>query len=167
MDINDIDALKRRIAELEATQRAQAQGSGAIAQNGGEALGERAAKVAGDFSGTLITGTQIVNNYLDAGGKVRGKEDIAKQVAGYLRWLRARTESVELRGIERASGAPVVLLPLETAYVTLRAKTLSRLGGGYWNEGNIELNLALSLGRRLAIVGGPGCGKTTALLHMA
>ncbi|MCK7480152.1 MAG: hypothetical protein M0C28_24930 [Candidatus Moduliflexus flocculans] len=34
----------------------------------------------------------------------------------------SRTESIELRGIERAGGAPVVLLPLETAYVPLRAR---------------------------------------------
>jgi formylglycine-generating enzyme required for sulfatase activity len=205
MDNHDIEALKRQIAELQA----RLEGSGAIAQNGGEALGERAAKVAGDFSGTLVTGTQIVHHY-HAAAYALSKEDIAKQVAGYLNWLRARTESIELRGIERAGGAPVVLLPLETAYVTLRAKALPRLGRALDEESwvdahavfqdfrgprlgraldeeswpknrretesaadhsqperDIELNQALSLGYRLAIVGGPGCGKTTVLLHMA
>jgi nucleoside phosphorylase len=87
-------------------------------------------------------------------------EQIAQQVAGYLRWLQARTENIELRGIERAGGAPVVLLPLETAYVPLRAK---------WMRGDtdIALNKVLGLGNRLVIVGGPGSGKTTVLLHMA
>ena len=56
------------------------------------------------------------------------KQQTEQQVKAYLRWLRSRTESIELRGIERAGGAPVVLLPLETAYVPLRAKSMPRLG---------------------------------------
>jgi hypothetical protein len=217
--------------------RATVSGPGAAAQAGGNALGERATQVVGDNSGTIVSGTQIVNHYYHdgraAGGSVPNKDAIARQVAGYLRWLQERTQSIELRGIERAGGAAVVVLPLETAYVPLRARSLPRPGqaperigqpgkakrqraqfddaaaagqpssreadvalnevlglefddiaavlneflGEFddtaaasqpsGSEADIALNEVLGLGHRLAIIGGPGCGKTTVLLHMA
>ncbi|MCX7111480.1 MAG: SUMF1/EgtB/PvdO family nonheme iron enzyme [Proteobacteria bacterium] len=187
---NDIEALRRENAELRAklasAQQAEVSGSGAVAQAGGVALGERSIKVGGDNAGTVISGTQIINHYHSASGG-QGKAEIARQVAGYLLWLRERTASIELRGIERAGGAPVVQLPLETAYVPLRAKSMPR-----WDEdllsgmslhrnqrepsddaqskdsdNDIALNEVLGLGNRLVIIGGPGCGKTTVMLHMA
>ena len=160
----EVAALQRQIAHLQAklaaAQQANLSGSGAVAQGGGDALGERSVN-AGDNAGTIVTGTQIVANYHGAVGGALTKEQIAGQVAGYLRWLRSRTECIELRGIERAGGAPVVLLPLETAYVPLRAKWMSG-----W-EANLPLNKVLGLSNRLAIGGGPGSGKTTVLIHMA
>ncbi|MGH9958503.1 MAG: hypothetical protein ACREBC_15445 [Pyrinomonadaceae bacterium] len=48
IDPNDIEALKRRIAELEAAQQANVDGSGAAAQGGGDALGELNGKIDGD-----------------------------------------------------------------------------------------------------------------------
>ena len=184
-DLNDIAALQRRIAELEAAQ-ANLTGAGAIAQGGGDAIGAAGVKTA-DNSGTIITGTQIVTHYHAAAGGALSKEQIARQVAGYLSWLRARTQCIELRGIERAGGAPVVLLPLETAYVPLRARPLPRVGEARLHQGgndrgragppaataaderdsDITLNQVLGLGHRLVIIGGPGSGKTTVLLHMA
>jgi hypothetical protein len=83
-DPNDIEALRRRIAELEAARQASLNGSGAIAQGGGEALGERAVKVEGDAA-TIVTGTQIVTNYHAVTQEKLSKEQIAGQVAGYLR----------------------------------------------------------------------------------
>jgi formylglycine-generating enzyme required for sulfatase activity len=185
-DLNDIAALRRRIAELEAAQSANLTGAGAIAQGGGDAIGAAGVKTA-DNSGTIVTGTQIVTHYHAATDRALPKEQIARQVAGYLSWLRARTQCIELRGIERAGGAPVVLLPLETAYVPLRARPLPRIGEALLHkDGNdrgragppagtaaderdsdITLNQVLGLGRRLVIIGGPGSGKTTVLLHMA
>ncbi|WP_288130720.1 caspase family protein, partial [Accumulibacter sp.] len=173
--------------------QASVSGSGAVAQAGGIALGEGATQVGGDC--TIVSGTQIVNNYYRAaGGSAPSKEDIARQVAGYLCWLQERTQSIELRGIERAGGAAVVVLPIETAYVPLRARSLPRFGEApqriarpgkagrqrvveledaaaadepSGREADIALNEVLGLGHRLAIIGGPGCGKTTVLLHMA
>ncbi len=190
IDLSDIAALRRRITELEAAEEANVSGSGAAAQGGGDALGKRGVKVGQDNSGTIITGTQIVNHYHAAGTMGRTKEAIAQQVVGYLRWLRARTESIELRGIERAGGAPVVLLPLETAYVPLRAKSMPSVGDAQDRinvqrrpkgkrgvhsddtessdrEAEVALSQVLGLGNRLVITGGPGSGKTTVLLHMA
>ena len=181
-----------------ASWQASVSGSGAVAQEGGNALGERAVQIGGDNSGTIVSGTQIVKHYYQAaGGSAPSREEIARQVAGYLLWLQERTQSIELRGIERAGGAAVVVLPLETAYVPLRARSLPRPGearerlaapgktshrlpaeitelfadatadesGG--SEADVALNEVLGLGNRLAIIGGPGCGKTTVLLHMA
>jgi hypothetical protein len=110
IDPDDIAALRRRLAELETGQPASLTGSGALAQGGGDAVGEAGVKTADNF-GTIVTGTLIVANYSARGGPLT-REQIARQVAGYLGWLRARTQCIELRGIERAGGAPVVLLPL-------------------------------------------------------
>jgi len=160
----EVAALQRQIAQLQAklaaAKQANLSGSGALAQDGSVALGERAVKVE-DNTGTIVTGTQIVAHYYGAVGGALSREQIAGQVAGYLRWLRSRTECIELRGIERAGGAPVVLLPLETAYVPLRAKWM------VGSEANLPLSKVLGLGNRLVIVGGPGSGKTTVLVHMA
>lgn len=161
IDLNNIEALKRRIAELEAAQQASVSGSGAVAQDSSNALGQSAVKVEGNNAGSIVTGLQIVTNYHAAVNGRLTKEQIAQQVAGYLRWLQARTECIELRGIERAGGAPVVLLPLETAYVPLRAKWMG------WGGTDVILNEVLGLSKRLVIIGGPGSGKTTVLLHMA
>ncbi len=161
------DALGDRTQDLPATQsepheidKAEVRGSGAIAQgDGAQAAGERSV-VAGGNIDTVNTGWQIVNNYYAASDQPLSKEQIAQQVASYLRWLQARTKNIELRGIERAGGASVVLLPLETAYVPLCAKWMR--GGA-----DIALNQVLGSGNRLVIIGGPGSGKTTVLMHMA
>ncbi len=137
-------------------------------------------------AGIIISGTQIINHYHGASGG-SDKAEIARQVAGYLLWLRERTSSIELRGIEKAGGAPVVQLPLATAYVPLRAKSMPRLGEeplsgmrlprnrrepsddvqSKESDHDIALNEVLGLGNRLVIIGGPGCGKTTVMLHIA
>jgi formylglycine-generating enzyme required for sulfatase activity len=160
------EELQRKIAELQAqlasTQAASVSGSGAVAQGSGDALGERGVKVGGNAR-TIVTGTQIVTNYYASSGAKLSKEEIARQVTGYLRWLKERCGRIELRGIERAGGAKVVVLPLETAYVALRARAFARMG----HDEDVGLDQVLDLGNRLAIIGGPGCGKTTVLLHMA
>ena len=186
LDINDIEVLKRRIAELEASQQANVSGSGAVSQGSGTALGERSVYLENSNYGTIISGTQIVNHYHSVSAGL-GKADIACQVAGYLLWLQERTRSIELRGIEKAGGAPVVLLPLATAYVPLRAKAMPRLDEepmarmqlprhlreasddvqSKESDNDIALNEVLGLGNRLVIMGGPGCGKTTVMLHLA
>ena len=97
-------------------KQAELTGSGSIAQGEGDAMGAGAVKVTGDVVGNIISGTQIINHYHGVSGGL-GKEDIARQVAGYLLWLRERTSSIELRGIEKAGGAPVVQLPLATGVI--------------------------------------------------
>ena len=170
-----------------------------VAHGAGDSLGHRTIKVVdGDNSSSnIVSGTQIVNHYYKAaGGSAPSREEIARQVAGYLLWLQKRTQSIELRGIERVGGAAVVVLPIESAYVPLRARSLprpgetqerlaapgkathrrpagfdeigaDRAGEASGSDADVALNEVLGLGNRLAIIGGPGCGKTTVLLHMA
>ncbi|MGH8490412.1 MAG: hypothetical protein ACREXS_16490 [Gammaproteobacteria bacterium] len=61
---NDIEALQRQITELQtklmAAQQANVSGSGAAAQGGGDALGERSVKADGENSGPINTGTQTI-----------------------------------------------------------------------------------------------------------
>ena len=157
----DLERLLKAASAEPARSHAENHGSGAIAQGPGAVVaGKSGVAVGGDLHGGVNNGWQIVNNYCAASDQHLFEAQIAQQVAGYLRWLQARTENIELRGIERAGGAPVVVLPLETAYVPLRAK---------WMRGDtdIALNKVLGSGNRLVIVGGPGSGKTTVLLHMA
>lgn len=176
-DYKNIDALKlhftQQLDKL-AKNKFIELGSGKTA-----AADSGSAVVGGNNADTIITGTQIVTNYLASGNAALSKEQIARHIAGYLRWLCERTENIELRGIERAGGAPVVLLPLASAYVPLRAKAM-RLDGksrraqraeldqeAIEHEVDVAMNEVLSLGNRLVITGGPGSGKTTVLLHMA
>ena len=70
IDPNDFEALKRRIAELEAAQQANVSGSGAAAQGGGDALGERGVKVDGENAGPINTGRQTITT--QGGAAVQG-----------------------------------------------------------------------------------------------
>lgn len=175
IDPDDIDTLTRLLQAAQARQTAKLSGSGALAQDSSTALGPRAAQVQGDNTGTLITGTQIVNHYLVADGVHLSRDAIARQITGYLAWLQECTECIELRGIERAGGASVVRLPLASAYVPLRARVQAQAGSARQpgkgdepqHEADIALNQVLGLGQRVVVIGGPGSGKTTVLMHMA
>lgn len=139
-------------------------------------------------SGLINTGIiNQVNHYHATNGTQQSKEQTAQQVVGYLKWLQERTQYIELRGIERSGEAPVARLSLATAYVPLRARPMALFGHttplrhapsdanvdmqddapAHQEEADTDLNQVLGLGNRLAIIGGPGCGKTTVLLHMA
>ncbi|MFN0299748.1 MAG: NACHT domain-containing protein [Burkholderiales bacterium] len=75
IDPNDIDALRRRIAELEALQQASVTGSGAVAQGHGDALGERSVKVDGNHTGPINTGTQTIET--EGGAVIQGAVHVA------------------------------------------------------------------------------------------
>ncbi|WP_291995738.1 hypothetical protein [Candidatus Accumulibacter sp. ACC003] len=64
IDLNDVEALRRRVAELEGAQHASVSAAGALAQGGGDVLGERGAKVGGDNSGTIVTGTIVTGTQI-------------------------------------------------------------------------------------------------------
>lgn len=85
----------------------------------------------------------------------------ATQLAGYLHWVIERTQTIELRGVKMCDGSQVAYLDLEDVYVTLHARTV----GGENRE--VKLERILSTGDKLAVVGGPGCGKTTVLIYIA
>jgi hypothetical protein len=175
--------------------QASVSGSGAAAQAGGIALGEGATQVGGDNSGTIVSGTQIVNNYYQRRRRQRPEQGRHRPAGRRLPALAAGAHAEHRAARHRtAGGAAVVVLPLETAYVPLRARSLPRFGDApqrigkpgkagrqraveledgaaadepSGREADVALNEVLGLGHRLAIIGGPGCGKTTVLLHMA
>lgn len=127
--------------------------------------------------------TYIINNYAKSHNGV-DREDLQRQVDEYLDWMQESYGAITLRGIEKG-GSQVVTLPLESVYVPLLAERQldfraeefdvekgdwsSRIGheerSGEARE--IRLDEVLSLGKRLIITGGPGCGKTTVLQHIA
>ncbi|WP_295449115.1 hypothetical protein [uncultured Thiodictyon sp.] len=189
----DVEAMQREMArlraELAALQQANLTGPGALAQGGGTALGAHAVSL-DDNSGNINTGIQFIERYYAAAGARLSKAQIAQRVAGYLGWLHSYTASIELRGIQRTDGTSVISLPLEATYVPLRARPQPRGGDtaqppGRQERGHrgaaaladetypaphtteIPLNQALGLAHHLVIIGGPGSGKTTVLMHMA
>jgi len=113
----------------------------------------------------------IINQYADRrDGTDRG--ELAKAVAKYLYRVREEYGKVELRGIERQ--AVPGGLPLERVYVPLEADLdpdpeLCALPRGHTTPEPqaVETRELLAHGRRLVVVGGPGSGKSTVLLHIA
>ncbi|MBI3942344.1 MAG: hypothetical protein HY326_04970 [Chloroflexi bacterium] len=128
--------------------------------------------------------TMIIHQYRQG---VEGQFDekrLRQQIAGYLKWVKERFGTIELRGIER-QGQQVVQLDLETVYVPLAAvaegagrrkfnmnkilidNNKSSKSGRSHGEGPPEEEGTEDQGLRLAIIGGPGSGKTTVLQHIA
>ncbi len=156
---------------------------------------QNALNASGIQATNVVAGYQhISQHYYSNGGQERDKARLDEQIISYLRWLRESCGRITLRGIERAGGGPVVELDLDTVYVPLEAHVqvssterglLDRVGkvlkrfkrdkgvaddgvalDGH-NDYALELNRLLALGNRIVVTGGPGCGKTTVLLHMA
>lgn len=160
--------------------QARVEDSGAVAQQGAQATGERGVTTGQDAYGPIVTGDNnsviyIVREYVDAGGQDPDRANLQRQIAGYLNWMRERFGTIELRGIKR-EGQQVVQLNLETTYVPLEAETFvgrgdrRRVGMEHeldlgWHR--IGMDQILDWGRRLTITGGPGSGKTTVLQYIA
>lgn len=89
----------------------------------------------------------------------------AAQLTGYLHWVIERTENIELRGVKLRDGSQTTALKLAEVYVTLNAE----LVGNRRNDEPKDLALEhiLTAHNRLAVIGGPGCGKTTVLIYLA
>ena len=140
---------------------------------------------AGGGSGvTVVQGNQSVTNIITQYGTVlspANRDDLIQQVTQYLAWVVEEYGHIELRGIKR-DDKQLVQLDLETVYVPLTVRayqpvTVKEEGGsgpdGRPNDPraeqpvDIEMEQLLSIGQRLIIIGGPGSGKTTVLLHIA
>ena len=163
------ETMYRALLEGQGLTEAQIQatlaGSGNVAIQGSRIEAGEKAVIASKAEGSIITGdgnsVQTIINYYLAGRPPAEAATLKRQVASYLTWLLDRYGKIELRGIKR-EGEQVVQLNLEKIYVPLQAKTYQRA-----REQEIELNQVLQLGERVVITGGPGCGKTTVLLHLA
>jgi hypothetical protein len=142
----------------------------------------------------LITGTQInhIVHVYKAGGGVWGEADYRAALDRYLAWLSVTVGRVVLRGI-KSSGQQAIDLALDEIYVPLAAEALPEaretlkhdLGrstrGGRRRTAVVEAELLpeqapavriamhdlLNQANHLAVIGAPGCGKTTVLQHIA
>ncbi|MSP14046.1 MAG: NACHT domain-containing protein [Chloroflexi bacterium] len=128
--------------------------------------------------------TMIIHQYRQGVEGQLDEDRLRQQIAGYLKWVKERFGTIELRGIER-QGQQVVQLKLETVYVPLAAvaegvgrrefnmneilmdSRESSEPGRNRGPGPAEAQAAADQGLRLAIIGGPGSGKTTVLQHIA
>ncbi len=129
-----------------------------------QTTGERGV-VAARAGANIITGdgnsvTTIIKLYRQ-GQSAADPARLRRQIAGYLHWVVERFSAIELRGIKR-DGQQVVQLNLETVYVPLAARAYRDS-----RPQKISLDQVLKQGQHVVITGGPGCGKTTVLLHLA
>ncbi len=142
----------------------------------------------------LITGTQInhIVQIYRGGGGTWEEADYRAALDRYLAWLEAAMGRVVLRGI-KSGGQQAIELSLDEIYVPLAAEALpearetlkrnlgrSTQGGrrqvapaeAEWLADHapavrITMHDLLTQANHLAVIGTPGCGKTTVLQHIA
>jgi len=129
-----------------------------------------------------------VINYYRQDNETLDEAELASSIRHYLAWVQENFGRVTLRGVQRG-GSQVLELPLDEVYVPLSAQVTRsaeddmrrspaavqrtrRTPAGETAEpvdhtAPIPLNLLLQQGSRLVVTGGPGCGKTTVLQHIA
>ena len=175
-----IAALQQQLQALEAqaqeaTRYAAVTDQGTAVQGEGNVTATQGSIAIGRDAQIVIRGDNNSINAILQQTAPLDEAGLRREMGRYLTWLRDRTGTIELRGIKR-EGQQVVQLALETVYVPLAARVFfpeqEVKGRGARRaqappEQTIDLNEVLALGRRLVITGGPGCGKTTVLLHLA
>lgn len=92
-------------------------------------------------------------------GKLTDAE-MREEIGRYLATVIAENSHIRLTGIQR-QGRNVMDLPLDEVYVPLAAR--DSWGGSQ----PIPLTQLLQQGDHLVVTGGPGCGKSTVLMHIA
>ena len=164
------DQLQQEMSALGNWPRFEASlsGSGAIAQGDhAVAVGERGVNAPGN-TGLIITGDnpyieKLIISYTSQENPAVRAETLRTQIADYLRWIDTRYGAIVLRGIGQ-KGNQVRSLTLETAFVplTVEVQIPEEVKGR-----EIYFHTIHQAGQRLVLTGGPGSGKTTALLYMA
>ncbi|MBP6471916.1 MAG: SUMF1/EgtB/PvdO family nonheme iron enzyme [Chloroflexi bacterium] len=135
------------------------------------------AQVIDNRGGLIIQqGNQSVIHIIQQAGAPEPERDaLWGQIGRYLAWVQDKYGTIELRGIKR-EGQQVMQLALETVYVPLAATLYQRQATGRHRDEmameiekpvDIAMQQLLDLDHRLIVTGGPGCGKTTVLLHIA
>ena len=141
---------------------------------------------------TMVAGSTVQGNLSTAGGAFAGRDQynfyglpqlahfvklyrteqdsldeaaFAAQLTGYLLWVIERTENIELRGVKLRDGSQTTALKLAEVYVTLNAELVGNRRNDELKD--LALEHILTAHNRLAVIGGPGCGKTTVLIYLA
>ena len=86
--------------------------------------------------------------------------EMRAEIGRYLATVVAENSHIRLTGIQR-QGRNVMDLPLDEVYVPLAARDSWR------GSQPIPLTQLLQQGNHLVVTGGPGCGKSTVLMHLA
>ncbi|MCK6585774.1 MAG: NACHT domain-containing protein, partial [Anaerolineales bacterium] len=127
---------------------------------------------------------QTINNFTQY-DKNSDPKILEDQLVNYLKWVKDYFEYIELRGIEQGE-SPVIRLKLDEVYIPLQAETLREAEEFIEDQFRIKEkgtrikptdraeNRRIQLDEllvddktRIIITGGPGCGKTTVLQHIA
>jgi predicted NACHT family NTPase len=162
------EQLRRLIEEAQARLEALEEGTGDITAD----------EIQAD---NIVTGVQInhiVNNYL-SGPHRATKEEFERGLTAYLHWLVDSYGKIVLRGL-RQTGEQPPTLDLDDIYVPLeaeqvlpgRAKVKAEAGLMEAERPvaaplNLKDLLTIEGGERIVVIGGPGCGKSTVLQHIA
>lgn len=149
--------------------------------DGGAVIGQSVTVSGGSFAGRDQI-THLYHIYQHAPGQAQMDERaFAQAVERYLGWVATRYGHLDMRGIERREQL-TLNLTIADVYVSLQAavrperKQPTRRRGRQLDEEmlreeeqlqTIDMAQLLALGRRLAIIGGPGSGKTTFLKVIA
>jgi formylglycine-generating enzyme required for sulfatase activity len=165
------ERLRRLIEEAQERLAAMEGGTGDVTARGDLEAG-----------GDIVTGVQVnhIVHVYQSGKGSWSEADYRAALGRYLAWLRAAAGQVVLSGIKRG-GQQVVQLPLDEVYVPLAAEALPEAREELKRPGRrpagepddlggtrrITMRDLLGQGSRLAVVGAPGCGKTTVLYHIA
>ncbi|MBI1299715.1 SUMF1/EgtB/PvdO family nonheme iron enzyme [bacterium] len=145
-----------------------------IHTNGGAHI-EGDADIKGDFVNRDKI-THIYHVYQSAPGQpILDEAGFTAAVSRYLSWVRNRYGQLNLRGVQRRE-RQALTLTLEDVYVSLQAMVTpkrnerrrakkSEMLEEQAETQTVDMAQLLALGERLAIIGGPGSGKTT-FLHI-
>jgi hypothetical protein len=162
----------------EAAFEARVQGSGAIAQEDSVAAGEGSIAVGRDVLGPIFHIYQTV-----AGQARLSQIEFERVLNDYLAWVLREHGRARLHGLQSLQGTGAINRPLPEVYVSLAAhhrpavapgeqrgraqRPGDREPGDAAEPQRVDMTDLLTLGDRVAIIGGAGCGKTTYLSFAA
>ena len=170
----DEDTYRAAVAALGA-RPATVSGSGGLARDGSVAGGEGAVVVGRDVLGPIF------HLYQAAPGRGALTEaGFERVLADYLGWVLREYGRARLHGLQSLQGTGAISRPLAEVYVSLAARHRPAVTPGDPRRRDRALEMEvraesrpvdmaelLTLGDRVAIVGGAGCGKTTYLSFVA
>ncbi len=90
-------------------------------------------------------------------------------LADYLEWVIREYGYTRLHGLQSLQNTGDINKPLNTVYTSLAVRHRPAVSpGGHWDESaGLDMSKLLTLGERVAIIGGAGSGKTTYLSFVA
>ena len=138
-------------------------------------VAKQGSHVGRDVNAPVVTGNHnivhLTKIYQSGEGEpLLDEKKFAEAVVRYLEWVGKRYGKIRLRGLHEEA-SKVTLLTLQEVYVSLTAQLgpdlVRKRSAQEREEREVKLSELLSESKRLAVIGGPGCGKTTYLHWIA